>query len=197
MITLGRPMKFEIIKDVFNKFPELESDRLRFCQIVSDHSERLFEIRSNKTVMKYMGIEELKSALESEELIKSIGESFKSGSGISWGIIEKSTNEFIGYFGIWRIDYRHCRGEIGYALHPDYWGKGYMKEAALKSIHFGFKILNLHSIEANVNPENLRSMRFLEKIGFRKEAYFRENYLFKNKFEDSVIYSLLERDIIR
>jgi len=35
----------------------------------------------------------------------------------------------------------------------------------------------------------------LEKIGFKKEAYFRENYLFNNRFLDSVIYSLLEKDL--
>jgi ribosomal-protein-alanine N-acetyltransferase len=103
----------------------------------------------------------------------------------------------IGYFGFWRIDTHHCRGEIGYALHPNYWEKGYMKEAAFKLIEYGFSEIRLHSIEANVNPNNIPSIKLLEKIGFKKEAYFRENFLFNNEFVDSVIYSLLERDFIK
>jgi len=190
-------MKFEINKKVFDQFPELDSDRLKYIQITLEDSETLFEIRTNKKVMRFMGKEEMKSISESESLIKSIRESFKLGSGISWGIIEKSTNLLIGYFGFWRIDSSHCRGEIGYALHPNYWGKGYMKETASKLIEYGFRKLNLHSIEANVSSDNLPSIRLLEKIGFRKEAYFRENFLFKNEFKDSVIYSLLERDLIK
>jgi ribosomal-protein-alanine N-acetyltransferase len=190
-------MKFEINKKVFDKFIELESDRLKYRQITMEDSESFFEIRTNKNVMEFMGREEMKSISESENLIKSITETFKLGSGISWGIIEKSTNKLIGYFGFWRIDSSHCRGEIGFALHPNNWGNGYMKETAGKLIEYGFKEINLHSIEANVNPNNLPSIKLLEKLGFRKEAYFRENYLFKNNFEDSIIYSLLERDFIK
>ena len=64
-----------------------------------------------------------------------------------------------------------------------------------KIVRFGFNEMKLHSIEANVNPENERSKKVLEKIGFKKEAYFRENYLFDNKFLDSIIYSMLEKDL--
>jgi ribosomal-protein-alanine N-acetyltransferase len=62
-------------------------------------------------------------------------------------------------------------------------------------VRFGFNEINLHSIEANVNPANERSKKVLEKIGFKREAYFRENYLFNKKFLDSIIYSLLEKDL--
>ncbi|MEJ2658306.1 MAG: GNAT family N-acetyltransferase [Desulfobacterales bacterium] len=190
-------MKFEINKKVFDQFPELESDRLKYRQITFRDSETLFELRKNKEVMRFMDTEAMKSITESEKLIKSIGESYWMNTGISWGIIEKSINAFIGYFGFWRIDPKHCIVEIGYLLHPDYWSKGYMKETAAKLIEFGFRELHLHSLEANVNPENLPSMKLLEKIGFRKEAYFRENFLFQNEFKDSVIYSVLESDFIK
>ena len=101
----------------------------------------------------------------------------------------------IGYFGYWRLIRKHCRGEIGYALHPKVWGNGYMKETLDCLIPFGFNEMNLHSIEANLNPNNGNSERLLQRFGFKKEAYFRENYLFNGKFNDSVIYSLLESDL--
>ena len=55
----------------------------------------------------------------------------------------------------------------------------------------GFDQVGLHSIEANVSPENIASRRLLEKFGFKQEAYFKENYYFNGEFLDSVIYSLL------
>lgn len=57
-----------------------------------------------------------------------------------------------------------------------------MQEALAKAVEFGFKEFCLHSIEGNVNPTNLSSIKLLEKLGFRKEAYFREDYLLKASF---------------
>jgi ribosomal-protein-alanine N-acetyltransferase len=70
-----------------------------------------------------------------------------------------------------------------------------MYETINTIVRFGFNEMKLHSIEANVNPLNEKSKKVLEKVGFKKEAYFRENYLFNGNFLDSVIYSLLEKDL--
>jgi len=40
------------------------------------------------------------------------------------------------------------------------------------------------------------SKRLLMKPGFKKETHFRENFLFNYRFSDSIIYSLLETDVI-
>jgi hypothetical protein len=45
--------------------------------------------------------------------------------------------------------------------------------------------------ESNVNPENQASIKFPERNGFVREAYFRENYFYDEKLPDSGIYSLL------
>lgn len=190
-------MKFEINKKVFETFPKLESSRLKFTQITLKDAESLFLLRTDNDVMKYMDIASMNSVSDSKNLITSTEESFMLENGIYWGVIEKSTNKFIGYFAFWRLDKEHCRGEIGYALHPDSWGQGYMNETISTLVKFGFKKLNLHSIEANVNPKNLNSIKLLEKVGFKKEAYFRENYLFNKKFIDSIIFSLLESDLAK
>jgi ribosomal-protein-alanine N-acetyltransferase len=70
-----------------------------------------------------------------------------------------------------------------------------MSETLKILIDFGFNDLRIHSIEANVNPKNEKSVQLLEKLNFKKEAYFRENYFFNGKFVDSIIYSLLESDL--
>ena len=185
----------EINKNVFYNFPEFESDRLRFRKIILDDSKEIFLIRSNDDVMKYMDVPRHYSVSDSEKLLRSIEDFFKNEKGINWAIIEKDSNAFIGYIGFIRIFSEHCRAEIGYALKPQYWGKGYMYETINRLVKFGFEEMKLHSIEANVNPLNERSKKVLERVGFKKEAHFRENYLFNGNFLDSIIYSLLEKDL--
>ena len=188
-------MHNEIIKNIFISFPELETDRLYFREIYLSDAKDIFFIRSNQDVMKFMDVPRHNSIGDSEKLIRSVEESYKKEDGINWAIIEKHSNSFIGYIGFIRIFSEHCRAEIGYVLKPEYWGKGYMSETINKIARFGFEVMNLHSIEANVNPLNERSKKVLERVGFKKEAYFRENYLFNGKFLDSIIYSLLEKDL--
>ena len=187
----------EIDKSIFNSFPEFESERLLFRKFLLSDAKDLLLIRSNDDVMRFMDVPRHNSISDSEKLIQLIDESYKKESGIDWSIIEKHSNSFIGYIGFIRIFPEHCRAEIGYALKREYWGKGYMYETINRIVRFGFENMKLHSIEANVNPENERSKKVLEKIGFKKEAYFRENYLFDGKFLDSIIYSLLEKDLTK
>ncbi len=188
-------MNIEIDKSVFEIFPELESENLLFRNFSLNDAKDIFLIRSNDEVMKFLDTNKYQLIQEAENLILSVHESYKNKTGINWAIIGKTSNTFIGYFGFWRMMPEHCRAEIGYALKPEFWGKGIMTETLRFMMNFGFSKMKLHSVEANVNPLNTASIKLLEKIGFKKEAYFRENFLFDNKFLDSVIYSLLEKDL--
>jgi len=189
-------MSLEIKKAAFKEFPEFESERLLFRKILPGDAKDIFLIRSNNEVMRFMDVPRHNSISDSEKLIHTVEESYKNETGINWAIIEKQSYGFIGYIGFIRIFPEHCRAEIGYALKHEYWGKGYMYETINRMVRFGFEELKLHSIEANVNPLNEKSNKVLERVGFKQEAYFRENYLFNGKFLDSVIYSLLEKDLI-
>ena len=188
-------MNTEINKNIFKSFPEFESERLLFRKFLLSDAKDILLIRSNDDVMRFMDVPRHNSISDSEKLIQLVEESYNKEDGINWAIIEKHSNSFVGYFGFFRIIPEHCRAEIGYALKPEYWGKGYMYETINRMVRFGFENMKLHSIEANVNPLNERSKKVLERIGFKKEAYFRENYLFDGKFLDSIIYSLLEKDL--
>ena len=189
--------KIEINTSVFKIFPKLESKRLYFRRMNLSYAKDIHQIRSNNDVMKFMDVTRTKSVNDAKRLIRNVREDYKNEKGVSWAIIEKNLKSFIGYAGFWRMQPQHCRGEIGYALKPEYWGKGFMTEALKTIIDFGFHKMNLHSIEANVNPKNQKSKKLLKSLGFRKEAYFRENYLFEGKFLDSEIYSLLKKDLSR
>jgi ribosomal-protein-alanine N-acetyltransferase len=66
---------------------------------------------------------------------------------------------------------------LGYSVDRAYEGKGYMFEALQVAIDWVFRELRLHRIMANHRPENERSGRLLERLGFEREGYAR-NYLY-------------------
>jgi [ribosomal protein S5]-alanine N-acetyltransferase len=185
-------MNYKINDDVFSVFPKLETERLLLIEFVKSDAEELFKMRSDERVLKYLDRDLHKSATESELMIEGMIKSYKSKEGINWIIRKKNTLDVIGYIGYWRMRKEDVRAEIGYAMKPEFWGNGYMKESLSKVIDFGFNEFCLHSIEANVNPANASSIKLLEKFGFKKEAYFKEDYFYNGKFLDSAIYSLLE-----
>jgi RimJ/RimL family protein N-acetyltransferase len=83
------------------------------------------------------------------------------------------------------------QADIGYEVHPDYWGNGYASEAAQAMLDYGFGELGLHRIWAQCNAENRASARVLIKIGMRLEGVLREHDRFKGRWWDEEIYAIL------
>ena len=55
--------------------------------------------------------------------------------------------------------------DVAYRLLPAYWGRGLATEVAIASVQFGFDRLGLKRIVGLVMPENVASIRVLEKAG--------------------------------
>ena len=180
----------------FNPFPTLYSERLILRQITLADAHDLFSLRSNKQVMDALDKEPLINIEGANSFIDITEGRLKSHTGINWAVCLKENNRLIGDFGFHRIDAYNQRAEIGYALLPKFHNMGIAIEAINFIIKYGFEALNLHSIEANINPVNQASKKLLLKNSFVKEAHFRENYYHKGVFLDSAIYSLLKSDYI-
>ncbi len=175
----------------FDAFPVLKTNRLVLRQILDSDAEPLFHFRSDPRVMQYFGRPLMQEIAEAEKLVSDIHAMFDRNDGVQWAICLLDDPAMIGTITIWKIDKAHHRAEIGYLLSPDWQGKGLMTEALQAMLAYAFGTLHLHSLEANVNPDNAASITLLERNGFVREAYFRENFYFEGKFEDSAIYSLI------
>lgn len=178
----------------FGTFPILETERLTLRQITMQDAAAILFLRSNDKVMEFIEKERPKTVEDAAVFVRFMEESFDKNEGINWVITLKGDPTFIGTIGLWRIFKEHHRAEIGYSLFPDFWQKGIISEAMQAVIRYGFYSLHLHSIQAEINPLNIASAKSLEKQGFVREAYFKEDYFFNGEFLDSAIYSLLERN---
>lgn len=108
---------------------------------------------------------------------------------------DKQTRKHMGWCGYhtWYKD--HFRAELGYELlDENAKRKGLMTEAMEYIISYGFNEMNLHRIEALVSPENVPSIKVVEKFDFAKEGHLKQHYFKNNRMEDSLVYALLRKD---
>jgi ribosomal-protein-alanine N-acetyltransferase len=159
---------------------------------VKDVNE-IIALRSNPETMKYIPRPLVKTIEDALEHIAMMDAKIENNEGINWAITQKGNPKLIGVIGHYRIKPEHYRAEIGYMLLPEFSGKGIISEAVKEVVKYGFKGMQLHSIEAVIDPENNASAKVLEKNGFVKEAHLKENEFFEGRFLDSVIYSLLNK----
>ncbi|EPF14111.1 ribosomal-protein-alanine acetyltransferase [Bacillus cereus BAG1O-3] len=95
--------------------------------------------------------------------------SYKNGLGL-FVLIEKETGTRIGHAGLvkQKIDGKE-EIEIGYWLLPQYWGKGYAKEAAAAFRDYGFQALRMNKLISLINPNHPASIFVARKTGLSYE----------------------------
>jgi ribosomal-protein-alanine N-acetyltransferase len=175
----------------FSPFPSLSTERLNLRRISVEDEKEVFFLRSDKEMLQFLDRDPVRSIDEARQWIDAINEGIDGNQYIAWAIALKNDPTLIGTITFWNVQKEHYRAEIGYALHSRFQGQGLMQEAIIVVLDYGFNILKLHSVEANVNPKNDRSIQVLERNGFVREAYHRENYYHNGHFLDSAIYSLI------
>ncbi len=177
----------------FSPFPLIETTRLVLRKIRLDEQDKkdMLVLRTDPVVNRFIDRPMMKTMEEVSGLIQLILDGESKNDSINWVISLKDSDRMLGTICFWNMMKENYRAEIGYVLLPDYHRKGIMQEAMSAVLDYGFNSMKLHSVEANVNPENEASIRLLEKNGFIKEAHFRENYFYNGKFLDTVIFSLL------
>ena len=180
----------------FHPFKNLETNRLLLRRVSQNDVPEILELRGNPETMKFIPRPLVTTSDEALAHYKMIDDKIEKNEGINWAITLKGNPKLIGIIGHYRIQAENHRCEIGYMILPQYNGQGIVTEAIKVVLEYGFENLQMHSIEAVIDPENFASERVLQKNGFVKEAHILENERYEGKFLDTVIYSILRRMLI-
>lgn len=155
---------------------KLETQRLILREISLDDLDKFYELDSNPNVQKYVGNKPVKDKSEIEQLILNLQKQYIENGIARWAVIEKSTNEFIGWSGIKLIKEpmnNHCDFyELGYRFIEKHWGKGYATETTTALVDYAFTNLNTDKIYAICDVENIGSKNVLEKTGLKLVEIF-------------------------
>ena len=163
----------------FSPFPELHADRLLLRRLTVEDAPEIFFLRSDESVIKYLDREPATSIQDAKDFIQNIHQTVEAGETILWAIaLNSKPGELIGTICFWKIEPKHYRAEIGYALHPQHWRKGIMTEAIEMVLDYGFKVMNLHSVEARISTRNIASASLLEKSSFIKEGHLTVTFFY-------------------
>ncbi|HEU5103522.1 MAG TPA: GNAT family N-acetyltransferase [Roseiflexaceae bacterium] len=177
----------------FATFPVLETERFVLRAVGAEDVDAIFRTMNDPRVTRYFGTLPMTSPDQADQRVRAITAAFEERTGIRWAITSRADGQLLGTCGFWRLMPEHARAEIGYELAPEWWGQGVMTEAVGAALSFGFTGMGLHSVEAQIHPQNTGSRRVLEKLGFEQEGYFRENYYdpVEARFTDTAVFSLL------
>ncbi len=143
----------------------IETDRLKGERICNEHWKLLLEMGSNSEVMTTLGgswnLEKAKAKM------KSNCEQWENYGHGQWMFFDKETETFVGRGGIRRVVVNDREEvELGYALMPEFWGKGLAVEIGKKALSIAFDEFFYSSVVAYTLTANKRSERVMQKIGF-------------------------------
>ena len=175
----------------WDTLPTINTTRMRLRWITEEDVDALYRIFSHPEVMRYWGAPALANRDAAVRLLEEIHENFQKRASMKWGIADLGTDELIGTATLFNLNLDNRRAEIGYGLDRAFWRQGYMHEALQVLLSYAFNVLELHRVEADVDPRNVGSIRTLEKLGFQREGYLRERWHVNGEIQDALFYGLL------
>jgi len=164
----------------------IETERLLIRPFKMEDIEPSYKMNLDAEVSRYTGDGGVVSKKEIERrIIENVfGDYEKHGFG-RLAVELKGENKFIGFTGLKYLEDMD-EVDLGYRFMKEYWGKGIATESAKACLNLGFETLELNKIIAMVLPENIGSIRVLEKLNFEYEKdIIEDNQLAK-------IYSLIK-----
>jgi RimJ/RimL family protein N-acetyltransferase len=151
----------------------LETERLILRQLTENDAEFIFELLNDPSWIQNIGDRHIQTLEDARSYIVNgpVASYDKNGFGLCL-IVLKETEESIGICGLIRREGLEDV-DIGYALLPRYWSKGYAAEAARAVKEYAKDVVGLKRMVAIVDPANEASIRVLEKIGLQYEKMVR------------------------
>lgn len=171
----------------------LQTPRLTLRPLIPADAEAFFAYRSLPEIALFQGWEPQNLQEATDFLVKNaLAVPYESDTWMQLGVFLAS-GELIGDVGV----HFYCDGqqvEFGYTLSPAFQGFGYAREAVKGLLDCFLLSRGMHRAFASVDPENARSIRLLESLGFRKEAHHLSSYLAKDGWHDDAVYALLSEE---
>ncbi len=170
--------------------PELLTERLRLRALAMTDAPSLHLAYGNANSMRFWDTQASQNLAETESRI-SRSVSADTEWHAAWGVLERSDGQFVGMVNYHARQSWSRRLAVGWILVPQYERRGYMQEAMRALLSHCFDTLDTHRIEAEIEPDNARSARLAERLGFQREGLLRDRLNVGGKPRSCWMYSLL------
>ncbi|MCF7926039.1 MAG: GNAT family N-acetyltransferase [Candidatus Izimaplasma sp.] len=173
--------------------PIITTKRLLLRPLKKTDKEAIFAYAKLPNVGPLAGWKPHDSIEDTNDFIKFSFDKQEFGQPGVYVITLKFSSKVIGTIEL--HSYKGHKAEIGFVLHPDYWNKGFITEAAKAIIIYGFEHLELRRIQYCHFPHNKTSEHLAQKLDFTYEGIMRNAFLlYTNESLDDVVYSITIQD---
>jgi RimJ/RimL family protein N-acetyltransferase len=131
-----------------------------------------------------------------EEWVTRVLVAQRRGDGIAFAIRPVGEPTVVGQIRLFRWSLQDRQAEVGYWIRRSFWGRGFGSDSLRLACRFGFREMGLHRIVATVVSGNERSLRALERVGFRREGVARESASLADGWADEVTLGLLRGELV-
>lgn len=179
-----------------NTIPTLTSARLILRALTLDDAQNIFAYASNKEISKYVFWYPHETIDDSVNFLNEIIASYQEGK-LMWGIQLKDDPKIIGTCGFMAYYPINKCLEIGYALHQDYWKKGYVKEALTTIIDYAFNNLDTIRIEGVCVETNIASEKTMLSCNMAFEGILHDNFIKGDEIQNCKIFAITKRNYLK
>ena len=169
----------------------LRTARLDLRPLAPVDAEALFALKSDALVQRYGSHTPWTDLRQAIDYIERDRRGMADGQHAQFAAVRREDDAMLGTCTLYQLDAQCRRADVGYALLPSAWGRGYANEAVTALLDWGFETLALNRVEADIDPRNTASARALERLGFTREGHLRERWIVGGEVCDSLIYGLL------
>lgn len=166
--------------------------RLKLRKFTETDAARYHSYRSLPETVRYIYLPPITVQESVERMPKYAGLEFEAdGDAFILAIQPKDATELAGEILLKYESVAGKQGELGYSLHPDCRGKGYVTEAAVEMLRLGFEHFGFHRIFARIATANTSSVRVAERLGMRREAHLIESEFCNGEWDSEYVYAIL------
>ena len=168
------------------RLPTITTQRLLIRHFETDDWPQVLEYTSDPSVMAY-----IPEGLFTADAAQTFVAENSGKQAEAYAVVRLEELDVIGHM-IFHPWFAPRTYEVGWVLHKAYHGRGYATEAAMALLKYGFESLRLHRVIATCQPENTPSYRVMEKLGMRREGFFRQCiYRGDDQWWDEYFYAML------
>jgi ribosomal-protein-alanine N-acetyltransferase len=193
-MTIVAPIVYrDAMTDPVTPVPDLATTRLRLRRLTIDDTPAAHRAYGDAEAMRWW------DALPSVDLAETARRLRYSLSAdpqwaATWTILTRPDDQFIGMVNYHARQHWNRRLALGWILVPRFQGQGYMQEAVGAVLSHCFVTLDTNRIEAEIEPDNLRSARLAQRLGFQYEGLLRDRLLVAGQPRAMQMYALLRSD---
>jgi RimJ/RimL family protein N-acetyltransferase len=152
------------------------TERLVLREVNINDADFILGLLNSKGWLQFIGDRNVRSLPDAEKYIADRIVKSYIDHGLGLYLVElKTSGTAIGLCGLIKRETLDDI-DIGFAFLPEYTGFGYAYEAAISTLKFAFEALGINRLVAITTPDNVNSIKLLEKIGmqFEKKILFEE-----------------------